>query len=336
MLSNTPSDGSSILTLVVRTSSVGIYHAPAAGHTQAGIEFAPTLMTYPPPTNAHNDYMTLLQGAFDDFNYYARQERAKWLIDIAHDICDPRHARGTLPVEVMSSQPLQWTPVDPNDPLAGSVYRYVVSPAVTSIVLTKISARNSKSLTAEDGTATSMRTAVHARDERCWVSSTYHLGFRARPDGQYEVHSFVNETPGCTVTIYGKLLSTSALARASPPLHGHAASPPFPGRPHIPPPGLFRWHYLQCVLAKFGYRAAPNSGIEHERLPLPVEGEFDSDDGNTESEGDWPSAALDRGRLLQETYERNIERRKAVVEWLTAGPGRYADSHAEGDEHPED
>ncbi|KAJ7666128.1 hypothetical protein DFH06DRAFT_267634 [Mycena polygramma] len=395
MLSTSSSDGSSILTLVVRTSSVGIYYGTAAGHT--GIEPSQqvdTLMTphHPPPaTNAHDDYMTLLHGTLDEFNHYARQERAKWLIDIAHDICDPRHMRGTLEVMASESQPPQWTPVYPGDPLVGSVYRYVVPPSVTSIAFTKTSARNNKSLTAEDGTTTSMRTAVHARDERCWVSSTvypvanshilpkrmgdhlaahildvfcglapgisvhvsnaifgfllslnlnlyfahYHLGFRARPNGQYEVHSFVNETPGCTVTIFGKLPSTSDLG-TSPPLHGHTASPPFPGRPHIPPPGLFRWHYLQCVLAQFGYRAAPNNDIEYEQLPLPMDGDSGSDGGDTDSDADWPSAALDWGRLLQETHVRDIERRKAVVEWITARPGRYADPHAEGDEHPED
>ncbi|KAJ6626277.1 hypothetical protein B0H10DRAFT_1999498 [Mycena sp. CBHHK59/15] len=54
----------------------------------------------PPNTNATSssnaDVIRLLSGPLDDFLKYSRQEQSKWLIDIAHDICDPAAMRGSL------------------------------------------------------------------------------------------------------------------------------------------------------------------------------------------------------------------------------------------------
>ncbi|KAJ7021367.1 hypothetical protein C8F04DRAFT_1141183 [Mycena alexandri] len=48
-------------------------------------------------------------------------------------------------------------------------------------------------------------------------------------------------------TLYGRFPRPTAL----PAVHGHHAIPPQPHANNVPPPGLFRWHYLQCVLKKF-------------------------------------------------------------------------------------
>ena len=50
-------------------------------------------------------------------------------------------------------------------------------------------------------------------------------------------------------TIYG----TMERPVASPVLHGHHASPPQPQLNNVPPPGLFCWHYLKCVLKRFAH-----------------------------------------------------------------------------------
>src|SRR6266436_7776465 len=100
---------------------------------------------------------------------------------------------------------------------------------------------------------------------------------------------------GWRETIYGGGLAYPA---SIPPLHGHRASPPQPQHPRNPPPGLLRWHYLQCVVRKFAhsdYKELQN--ISYYELPLRMEG--DSDDEGTDSELEWPSAALDRGRAMQ-------------------------------------
>jgi hypothetical protein len=52
-------------------------------------------------------------------------------------------------------------------------------------------------------------------------------------------------------------------------------------------------------------------------LPLRMEG--DSDDEGTDSECEWPSAVLDRGRALQTTIEDVEERQRSVAEWVGAG-----------------
>jgi hypothetical protein len=103
---------------------------------------------------------------------------------------------------------------------------------------------------------------------------------------------------------------------ASPLLHGYRISPPQPQHADNPPPGLIRWHYLQCVIRKFAhpdYRHLQN--IQYYELPVPMEG--DSDDDGTDSQYEWPSAALDRGRAMQMEIEHHEERQRSVAQWVT-------------------
>jgi len=44
--------------------------------------------------------------------------------------------------------------------------------------------------------------------------------------------------------------------------------------------------------------------------------EGDSDDEGTDSELEWPSAALDRGRYVQATIEHHEERQRFVADWM--------------------
>jgi len=55
--------------------------------------------------------------------------------------------------------------------------------------------------------------------------------------------------------------------------------------------------------------------ILYYELPLPMEG--DSDDEGTDSEFEWPSAALDRGRAMQAAIMDQEERQRSVEEWIT-------------------
>lgn len=100
------------------------------------------------------------------------------------------------------------------------------------------------------------------------------------------------------------------------PVHGYKVSPVHPHRRN-PPPGLFRWHYLQCVIKKFAhsdYKSLQN--IRYCELPLRMEG--DSDDEDTDGEHDWPSAALDCGRAMQAEIEQDEERQRSVAGWVAA------------------
>jgi hypothetical protein len=44
--------------------------------------------------------------------------------------------------------------------------------------------------------------------------------------------------------------------------------------------------------------------------------EGDSEDEGTDSECEWPSAALDRGRAMQMAIEHREERTRVVAEWV--------------------
>ena len=43
--------------------------------------------------------------------------------------------------------------------------------------------------------------------------------------------------------------------------------------------------------------------------------EGDSDDEETDSELDWPSALFDRGRAAQAAMKENEERQRSISEW---------------------
>ena len=111
---------------------------------------------------------------------------------------------------------------------------------------------------------------------------------------------------------------TASLPRIHTPLHGHEASPPQPKHARNPPPGLLRWHYLQCVIRKFAHSDYKNlQNIYYYELSLKMEGDSGSEDEGTDSECEWPSAALDRGRATQMVIEDREARKRVVAEWVT-------------------
>ncbi|KAJ7457635.1 hypothetical protein B0H11DRAFT_1873644 [Mycena galericulata] len=315
-----------------------------------------------PPTS--NDII-LLSGPLDDFLAYSCLEHAKWLIDIAHDICDPLAQRGSLFVWDAAAQ--RFPLVAPTDPLVASVYRYVM-PGRHSVSLSKISLREGRSKTTTTlGGDGAMADRVKRRDGRCWVSPVYgqaltnshivpkrmgdqlacvivntfapspapipnlsiydemfgislnknldpyfinyELGLRLVSQKQYECHVFAVASPGRAITIYGE---TDA---GLPTLHGRVISPPQATHPQNPPAGLFRWHYLQCVLKKFAHTDYRNQlNIHYSELPIPMQG--DSDDDDTDSDADWPSAALDRGRAVEAERRYEQEHLHSTADWI--------------------
>ncbi|KAJ7510286.1 hypothetical protein B0H11DRAFT_1958305 [Mycena galericulata] len=333
---------STTISLRIAASSVGLY--PTLESTTVQL----------PTTNT--GFICLLSGPLSTFTRYSRQEHSKWLLDIAHDICDPRYMRGSLTVWDETRQ--EWRPVSPADPLIALLPGILVG-------LTKLSMRFGKSKTADDP-AVSMRTSVLERDGNCWITGlidplnnshicpkrmgdhlahwvfqefcstedprpglvvldpvfglalsrtldtywdAYELGFRFVQADQYECHSFAENFPNHTRTIYGTAPNHQPLP---PVLHGRPVSAPRPQNPDNPPAGLFRWHYLQCVLRNFAHADYKNLvNIQYSELPVPLEG--DSDDEGTDSEAEWPTAALDRGRALRNKQEHD---RRIVADWI--------------------
>jgi hypothetical protein len=114
-------------------------------------------------------------------------------------------------------------------------------------------------------------------------------------------------------TIYGSQLRPANL----PVLHGRRVGPPHPEQANNPPAGLFRWHYLQCVIKKFGHPDYTGlQSIYYMELPLRMEG--DSDNEGTDPELEWPSAPFDRGRYVQARIEGHEERQRLVPDWIRA------------------
>ena len=113
-------------------------------------------------------------------------------------------------------------------------------------------------------------------------------------------------------TIYGRIQRPAAL----PAVHGRHASPPQPQLNNLPPPGLFRWHYLQCVIKRFAHDDYKNlENIYFSELPLRMEG--DSEDDGTDSELEWPSKVFDLGRVAGNSLKEREERNRAVATWIS-------------------
>jgi len=128
-------------------------------------------MHTPPHPTPSSHFIRLISGPLDQFVLYSRRERTKWLIDIAHDVCDPLSKRGELKIRAGEDSE-EWRSVAPTDPLTASVYLYSV-PEGLIISLSKISARRGTSSTTATGRPGAMANEVKDRDGwRCWVSRT--------------------------------------------------------------------------------------------------------------------------------------------------------------------
>ncbi len=133
-------------------------------------ESAMSAMTTSPP-NSSSLFTCLLSGPLNEFLLYSRQEQSKWLIDIAHDICDPALERGSL--QTWDAEGETWRNVNPTDPLTASNYYYEVEAVIS---LSKISDRVGKSKTDASGNASTMVDRVKHRDGGCWVTrNPFHI-----------------------------------------------------------------------------------------------------------------------------------------------------------------
>jgi len=156
------------LELRIYTRHVGLYPRPRR-HIRTVAQAQTTTTTMVPSDSIPRlDSTCLLSGALDEFLLFSRQENSQWLIDVAHDICDPALRRGSLEVLDETGQTAMWRVVTPAEPLIASVYFYIIQDVVS---LSKISARSSRSQTEATGYPSTMAGRVKARDGgQCWVS----------------------------------------------------------------------------------------------------------------------------------------------------------------------
>ena len=160
-----------------------------------------------PPNPTSSDFMCLLSGPLDDFCHFSGQEHSQWLIDIAHDICDPTLKRGSLQVWDVAGH---WRNVNPTDPLTASAYLYAIQ---TMISLTNISKRAGRSKTSAGGNASTMAYHVKQRDDQqCWVTrivnpnSNCHVCPKRMGDYLFRsVYGTFVTTPPPTLSIYDEI-----------------------------------------------------------------------------------------------------------------------------------
>jgi hypothetical protein len=156
------------LQLFISTNCVGLYSQPPTIITSDELAYSAMTIGPPNPTSPSN-FTCLLSGPLDDFLLYSGHEQSQWLIDIAHDICDPSLKRGFL--QVWDAAGENWRNINPTDPLIASSYLYDVSDQVI-VSLSKISKRARKSKTSASGN-TFMANCVKQRDKRqCWVTTS--------------------------------------------------------------------------------------------------------------------------------------------------------------------
>jgi hypothetical protein len=94
------------LELCILTSCVSLYSEPPADITEdRALHAQSTMMTTDvtvrsvtdlSPDDISSTFTCLLFGPLGEFLVYSREENSQWLIDIAHDICDPCFRRGSL------------------------------------------------------------------------------------------------------------------------------------------------------------------------------------------------------------------------------------------------
>ncbi|KAJ7682409.1 hypothetical protein DFH06DRAFT_1389002 [Mycena polygramma] len=294
---HTHADG--VLQLCICGQSVGIYPKPPQ-HLSSDAQVAQTMTVHPPINDS--PFVYLLAGDLSEFTYYSRHEETRWLLDIGHDLYDPLAMRGAL-VRWDESNRI-WCSTLPTDALAAAIYCYVL-PANIIVGMAKISEKAGNSKTSRMGSAAeTMRSRVLARDKKCWINGSKgplrnghilpkrmgdHLARQILQDfcpttlGTYEAHVFAPLYPNDKYTIHG----VYPLDSSFPSLHGHPVSPPRPEASDFPPSGLFRWHYLQCVVSKFAHPDYRNLDhiIYSVTSDVPFEG--DSDDGSSDSEADY-------------------------------------------------
>ncbi|KAF7977326.1 hypothetical protein HWV62_4101 [Athelia sp. TMB] len=155
-------------------------HTPPPQQTNTPADAQPSSTTpgLPPPTHPPRPFIPLISAPLSHFEHFAQAEHSQWLIDVAHDICDPAHRSGTLRRLESPSYAYAdctraaqtWAPVRPTDPLRAALYEYVCG---RPLPLSKISRREGKSKSSRGGYADSetMRRDVLRRDGyQCWLS----------------------------------------------------------------------------------------------------------------------------------------------------------------------
>jgi len=201
-----------LLELAIFTPLVAPYtESPPAITTDTPAEF--TMSTTEPSDEP--GITRLLSGPLADFELYSGQERSQWLLDIAHDICDPLWKRGSL--IVWNGAERQYRDVIPADALIPSLYAYLLPPW-TVVAPTKVSARTGRTRTSTTGNSSTMAHRVDDRDRgQCWVTRDVYTNVNShvspRRMGDHLLRriyeTFVGTPPPPALSVYDEICGIS-------------------------------------------------------------------------------------------------------------------------------
>jgi len=124
--------------------------------------------------------------------------------------------------------------------------------------------------------------------------------------------------------IYGVQYGSQPFSTSSlPPLHLYQVTlSVHGGHEHLPPKGVFDWHYLQCVTKRFAtseYKSVPDIYFHFHSYPFKTasdesDDEFEFED-NDEIEPPYPTYYFDRFMAEQGRKQMIDERNQEVALW---------------------
>ncbi|EJD35941.1 hypothetical protein AURDEDRAFT_130367 [Auricularia subglabra TFB-10046 SS5] len=275
---------------------------------------------------SNSDWLVLLHGSVLDLEFYAGSEQSGWLIDIAHDICDPLQRHGVLCFHAVDNL----VPVQRTSRLVAGTYVYQAA------VTTTLTMVDTLPVTGRDWSEPPPRICqrVMARDGRCWISGVVrglcasdiiskHIGgalesvvtkefcesranaFNSKFMLRYDHYDMFKKY------LLGLHRSPNAQSPDAYIVHGFDAAHvqahwKVGGHCENPPPGLFRWHYLQCVIKRFGHRdytEFPDTQLPESEIVTYYGEEDDADVAKRASAQQQQQQACDH-QFLEEYFEQ--------------------------------
>ncbi|KAH9176534.1 hypothetical protein EDB89DRAFT_74370 [Lactarius sanguifluus] len=140
----------------------------------------------------------------------------------------------------------------------------------------------------------------------------FQAGFYHDTNNTYTLHNFCN-VPMASVHGTSSATGDSLLHGYSATLQVHA------GEHHLPPPGVFNWHYLQCVIKKFGtpeYMTV--SDIRFFIHPFRTASDTSESESGDDSSTKPPHPPNPLAHQMESHWA--LERKKEVLEWASGVP----------------
>jgi hypothetical protein len=161
-----------------------------------------------------------------------------------------------------------------------------------------------------------------------FVLSSYGLLNCPSQMNKYTIHNFDGDPTSVPVNgiVLGENPAINFGPSVIPPIHGqHIEFKSYDQTVPLPLPGMFDWHYLQCVISRFGTNDYKNfKNVTLFEFPFRTEDEDDDDGFELLQDGiDPPYPSYNFDRFLWKQAERceKLEQNQSIVGWLDGVDG---------------